>query len=218
MELELGRFSLPEALDNGLTMVKERAGNHGIALNLEVDPGLDLIEADERKVKQVVFNLLSNAVKFTPDGGEIWVTAGFGEGGAEDGIVVAVRDTGIGIAPEEQAQVFEEFRQAGVASSQKHEGTGLGLALCRRFVELHGGRIWVESEPGVGSTFSFTLPNAVVVQEAPAPTRSRSRWRGGAMARSRWRRRRTASRTRPAGLTRRASPGRSAARPAARSW
>jgi len=164
MELEIGRFSLPEALENGLTMVKERAGNHGIALNLEVDPSLDVIEADERKVKQVVFNLLSNAVKFTPEGGEIWVTAGLGE----EGVCVAVRDTGIGIASEEQALVFEEFRQAGVASSQKHEGTGLGLALCKRFVELHGGRIWVESEPGVGSTFSFTLPKAAV-QAAPPP-------------------------------------------------
>jgi signal transduction histidine kinase/DNA-binding response OmpR family regulator len=169
MELELGTFSLREALDNGLTMVKERAGNHGITLNLEIDPTLDVIEADERKVKQVVFNLLSNAVKFTPDGGEIWMTAGFGERGAEDGIVVAVRDTGIGISPEEQALVFEEFRQASVASSQKHEGTGLGLALSKRFVELHGGRIWVESEPGVGSTFSFTLPNAVAEREAPPP-------------------------------------------------
>jgi signal transduction histidine kinase/CheY-like chemotaxis protein len=162
MELELGRFSLPEALDNGLTMVKERAGNHGITLELEIDPALDAIEADERKVKQVVFNLLSNAVKFTPDGGEIFVSASRDE----DGVCIAVRDTGIGIAPEEQALVFEEFRQAGVASSQKHEGTGLGLALCRRFVELHGGRIWVESEPGVGSTFSFTLPNAVALTAA----------------------------------------------------
>ena len=160
MELEPGRFSLPEALENGLTMVKERASNHGIALHLEIDPALDVIEADERKVKQVVFNLLSNAVKFTPDGGEISVTASIGPGGVEDGVCIAVRDTGIGIAREEQALVFEEFRQAGLASSQKHEGTGLGLALSKRFVELHGGRIWVESEVGVGSTFSFTLPNA----------------------------------------------------------
>jgi len=158
MDLEIGSFSLPEALDNGLTMVRERAGNHGVSLSLEIDPTLDTIEADERKVKQVVFNLLSNAVKFTPDGGQIWVTA---RGDAAAGVVVAVRDTGNGIAPEEQALIFEEFRQAGLASSQKHEGTGLGLALCRRFVELHGGQIWVESEPGVGSTFSFTLPAAL---------------------------------------------------------
>jgi len=160
MDLELGTFSLQEALDNGLTMVKERAGNHGIALTLKIDPTLDLIEADERKVKQVMFNLLSNAVKFTPDGGEIWVTARIGD----DGVSIAVRDTGIGIAPDEQGLVFEEFRQAGLVSSQKHEGTGLGLALCKRFVELHGGRIWVESDLGVGSTFSFTLPNAVTPQ------------------------------------------------------
>ena len=118
MELELGRFSLPEALDNGLTMVKERASNHGIALELEIDPSLDVIEADERKVKQVVFNLLSNAVKFTPDGGEIHVTAGIGDGG----VSVAVRDTGIGIAPDEQALVFEEFRQAGAGIQSEARG------------------------------------------------------------------------------------------------
>jgi len=108
-------------------------------------------------VKQVVFNLLSNAVKFTPDGGQVDVSAQIVDGV----LTVAVRDTGVGIAPEEQLLVFEEFRQVGVASSQKHEGTGLGLALCQRFVELHGGRIWVESAPGAGSTFSFTLPAAL---------------------------------------------------------
>jgi signal transduction histidine kinase/CheY-like chemotaxis protein len=159
MELELATFSLREALENGLTMVRERASNHGIEIGLEIDPALDDIEADERKVKQVVFNLLSNAVKFTPDGGQIDISARI-----VDGVVqVALRDTGVGIAPEEQSLIFEEFRQAGLSSSQKHEGTGLGLALCKRFVELHGGRIWVESEPGVGSTFTFVLPNALAV-------------------------------------------------------
>ena len=156
MELEPGAFSLPQALENGLTMIRERAGNHGIALSLEVDPSLDVIEADERKVKQIVFNLLSNAVKFTPDGGQVEVSARIVEGGVQ----VAVRDSGIGIAPEDQAQVFEEFRQVG-QSTRRQEGTGLGLALVRRFVELHGGRIALESEVGVGSTFTFTLPHAL---------------------------------------------------------
>jgi signal transduction histidine kinase/ActR/RegA family two-component response regulator len=154
MELELGTFSLDEALDNGLTMVRERASRHGITLTLDVDKAIGLIEADERKVKQVVFNLLSNAVKFTSDRGRVDVVARL----VNSGVQVSVRDTGVGIAPEDKARIFEEFEQAesGVASSR--EGTGLGLALARRFVELHGGRLWVESQMGVGSTFTFTLP------------------------------------------------------------
>jgi len=166
MELEPNEFSLREAIENGLTMVGERASTHGIQTGLDIDPVLDLIQADERKVKQIVFNLLSNAVKFTPDGGHVAITAQL----LGDTVQVAVRDTGVGIAPDEQALVFEEFRQVGLASMQKHEGTGLGLALCRRFVELHGGRIWVESEPGAGSTFTFTLPDAVRQQSLTALT------------------------------------------------
>jgi signal transduction histidine kinase len=157
MELEVGTFSLRAALENGLTIVKERAGRHGISLTLAVEPGLELIEADERKVKQVVFNLLSNAVKFTPDGGLVDVRARMVEGGVE----IAVRDTGIGIAPEDLEHVFDEFRQVGQGAARA-EGSGLGLALSKRFVELHGGRVWVDSAPGLGSTFSFTLPQRVV--------------------------------------------------------
>src|SRR5947207_13449374 len=143
MELEVGSFSLREALENGLTMLKERAGRHGIVLGLDIAPDLDEIEADERKVKQVVFNLLSNAVKFTPDGGRVDISAQ-----SVDGVVqIAVRDSGIGIAPEDQGHVFEEFRQTGAGRAQ-NEGTGLGLPLAKRFVELHGGRLWVDSEVG----------------------------------------------------------------------
>ena len=111
---------------------------------------------DERKVKQVLLNLLSNAVKFTPEGGRISLTAGRPAGMVE----IAVTDTGIGIAPEDQAAVFEEFRQVGSDETRKQEGTGLGLTLAKKFVELHGGRIWVESELGGGATFTFTLPVA----------------------------------------------------------
>jgi signal transduction histidine kinase len=153
MELEVGTFSLREALENGLTMLRERAGRHGIALSLDLDPGLDLIEADERKVKQVVFNLLSNAVKFTPDGGRVTVTARR----VDADVQIAVADTGVGISPEDQEHIFEEFRQVGLGTA-KGEGTGLGLTLAKRFVELHGGRIWVESDLGKGSTFTFSLP------------------------------------------------------------
>ena len=156
MELDLTTFSLPAVLEGGLTMIRERAANHGISLGLDIAPHVGEVTADERKVKQVVFNLLSNAVKFTSDGGRIDLSARCSNGEVE----VAVRDTGIGIAPEDQEQVFEEFQQAG-----QREGSGLGLALCRSFVELHGGRIRLESEVGVGSTFAFTLPLPSVTRE-----------------------------------------------------
>jgi signal transduction histidine kinase len=118
-----------------------------------MDPRLGDVRADERKIKQVVLNLLSNAIKFTPEGGRIDVRAGVRDEVAE----VSVTDTGVGIALEDQEAVFEEFRQVGTAD-KKVEGTGLGLTLCRKFVELHGGRIWVQSQVGHGSTFTFTLP------------------------------------------------------------
>ena len=153
MELYLTEFDLPQAIDNALALVRDRAARRGIALHQAVDPRLGQIRADERKIKQVLLNLLSNAVKFTPEGGRVDVRARVVEGMAE----IAVSDTGVGIAPEDQPAVFEEFRQVGPADT-KVEGTGLGLALSRRFVELHGGRIWVDSQKGKGSTFTFTLP------------------------------------------------------------
>jgi two-component system NtrC family sensor kinase len=154
LELELGRFHLPTALDNALTLVRERATRHGITLTQTVDERLGDIVADERKVKQILLNLLSNAVKFTPEGGRVGLVATVAEGG----ITISVSDTGIGIVPEDQAAIFEEFRQVGRDDARKQEGTGLGLTLAKKFVELHGGRIWVQSQVGHGSTFSFTLP------------------------------------------------------------
>ncbi len=153
MELEPTDFDLPSAIENALILVRERASRRGITLQRSVDNRLGMIGADERKIKQVLLNLLSNALKFTPEGGRIDVWAGIVDGMAE----ISVTDTGVGIAPEDQEAVFEEFRQVGGAE-KKAEGTGLGLALCRKFVELHGGRIWVKSQIGVGSTFAFTLP------------------------------------------------------------
>ena len=154
LELELGRFHLATALDNALTLVRERASRHGITLTQTVAAGVGDIVADERKVKQILLNLLSNAVKFTPEGGRVGLTAT----AAEDVVTIAVSDTGIGIAPEDQAAIFEEFRQVGCEDARKQEGTGLGLTLAKKFVELHGGRIGVQSHVGRGSTFSFTLP------------------------------------------------------------
>ena len=152
MELDPTVFDLPTAIDHALTFVRERAARRGIALHRAVDQRLGQIRGDERKIKQVLLNLLSNALKFTSEGGRIDVGAGVADGMAQ----VWVTDTGIGIAPENQDAVFEEFRQVGTAA-KKVEGTGLGLTLSRKFVQLHGGRIWVESKPGAGSTFRFTL-------------------------------------------------------------
>jgi len=154
MELEPSRFHIPTAIDNAMTLVRERAQRHGIALGHAIDASLDHIVADERKFKQILVNLLTNAVKFTPDGGKVDVLARR----AGDVLEVAVRDTGIGIAKDDQEAVFEEFRQVGRHYTNKQEGTGLGLSLTRRFVELHGGAIRLESEPGRGSTFTFVIP------------------------------------------------------------
>jgi signal transduction histidine kinase len=154
MDLEVTTFHLPDAIENALLLVRERASRHGIKLDRFIDERLGDFTGDERKVKQILVNLLTNAVKFTPEGGQVKVDARLGDSAA----IVSVADTGIGIAPEDQEAVFEEFRQVGTNYAQKREGTGLGLTLTRRFVEMHGGKIWVESELGKGSTFTFTLP------------------------------------------------------------
>jgi signal transduction histidine kinase len=154
MELELDRFDLPQALHDTLVLVRERAVRHGIELQLEADGRLGALVADERKIKQVMLNLLSNAVKFTPEGGRVEVRAVPTDGAVE----ISVTDTGIGIAPENQELIFEEFRQVGGDYAHKREGTGLGLTLARKLVELHGGRLWVKSQVGQGSTFTFSVP------------------------------------------------------------
>ena len=154
MELEATDFDLPGAIDNALTLVRERASRRGIALGHSIDERLGQIRGDERKVKQVLLNLLSNAIKFTPEGGRVDVSAAL----AGDVAEISVTDTGVGIAAEDHEAVFEEFRQVGIDYAKKHEGTGLGLTLSRRFVALHGGKIWVKSQLGQGATFTFTLP------------------------------------------------------------
>ena len=158
MELDLASVNLPMLLDNCTTLVRERASRQGLTLALEAEPGLGDWVADIRKLKQVVINLLSNAVKFTPAGGRVTLRARR----VEQAVEIAVIDTGVGIAPDQQALVFEEFRQAGGDYLRKSEGTGLGLSLAKRFVELHGGSMRVESEPGKGSTFAFILPERVL--------------------------------------------------------
>ena len=153
VELEKTSFSLREALERGVVMLRERASKDGVQLTFEPDPNVELVTADERRIRQVVFNLLSNAVKFTPQGGSVEVSSAQQNGE----VIVSVKDTGPGITPEDRDRIFEEFQQTDVGAEQS-DGTGLGLALSKRLIELHGGRIWVESEPGKGATFTFTLP------------------------------------------------------------
>ena len=164
MELELSSFSLRAVIDSGVTMLGERATRRGIALEVDGDPAVDAIEGDERKVKQVLFNLLSNAVKFTPEGGTITVRTR----GEPSKVEVSVSDTGVGIAPADQASIFTEFVQAKSAKSTE-ASTGLGLALAKRFVELHGGVLSVRSAVGAGSTFTFSLPRHVSATAPNAP-------------------------------------------------
>jgi PAS domain S-box-containing protein len=156
MELELGEVSPKELIEGGLYMFREKALRHRIQLTTKVsaDVASLAITADERKLKQVVLNLVANALKFTPEGGAVGISAEK----TDDSLVISVTDTGIGMAREDIGKLFQPFRQLDTTLTKKYEGTGLGLHLCRKFVELHGGAIWVESEVGKGSRFSFSIP------------------------------------------------------------
>lgn len=159
--LEISTFLLSDVLNNGLTMLKEKTLRHGINLSLEIEPGADVIlETDELKMKQIMLNLLSNAVKFTPDGGDIRVVARLATDieQKEECVEISVIDTGIGIRPQDISRLFKPFSQLESVYTKSYQGTGLGLALTRQLVELHKGKIWVESEFGKGSTFTFVLP------------------------------------------------------------
>jgi signal transduction histidine kinase len=152
MELELSQVALAEVLSSAISIHSERASRGGVELALAMEPEAITIAADERRVRQIVFNLVSNAVKFTPPEGRVDVSARLDDGQVE----VAVADTGPGIPTEDLETIFEEFEQTAVG--KEAEGTGLGLPLSRKLVELHGGRLWAETQPGKGSTFRFTLP------------------------------------------------------------
>jgi signal transduction histidine kinase len=157
VQLELAPFSIQDALERGVSMVREQATRNGVQVTLHANDGLHVVTGDERRVRQVIFNLLSNAVKFTSAGGSVDVTATRANGEVR----VSVADTGPGITEDDLGRIFEEFQQTE-AGARQHEGTGLGLALSKRFVEMHGGRIWCDSEVGKGSTFVFTIPAAAV--------------------------------------------------------
>jgi signal transduction histidine kinase/ActR/RegA family two-component response regulator len=167
MVLEPTSVSIPAALESALSMVRERAASHGITLEVQLGPGVDVVETDELRFKQVVLNLLSNAVKFTPDGGTVSVTARR----QDVDLVVAVADTGPGIPEADRERIFDSFQQGG-RGAPKAEGTGLGLTLSRRIVQLFGGRLWLESSEGHGSTFTFSMPVYPTARSDGAPARS----------------------------------------------
>ena len=154
MEIHPSHFDLKSALDSALILIRERALRKGITVHVDLAPDVGEITADAHKLKQILVNLLSNAVKFTPEGGAITVRAT----AMPDAIEIAVADTGIGIASSDQALIFDKFRQAHTIDGQAREGTGLGLALAQQYVQMHGGRIRVQSAPGAGATFTVTLP------------------------------------------------------------
>jgi signal transduction histidine kinase len=154
MELDVRDFDVAAAVGNCCVLIRERAVRQRVRCDCAVEPGVTTWPGDERKFKQVLLNLLSNAVKFTPPGGNVDLRAR----ADSDWLVVTVRDTGIGIAPEEREAIFREFHQVRSSGSAKHEGTGLGLSLSRRLVQLHHGTLTVESEVGRGSTFTASFP------------------------------------------------------------
>ncbi len=167
MDMQPQRMSVSSVASEVIDLLGERARTKGLALRAEVDPGLPTAWADPYHVRQVLTNLVGNAIKFTATG-EIVIDASLSDGM----IAVTVRDTGEGIAPDAQAFIFDEFRQADGSSRRRHGGTGLGLAIARRLVWMNGGKIWVESEPNVGSRFSFTVPTssrAMFDPREPAP-------------------------------------------------
>lgn len=165
MELDLGTFDLPAVLNSTFMLIREQAMRQRIHVSLDIDHRLGRFTADERKLKQILLNLLSNAVKFTQDEGALSLKAVL----QDDGVEISVTDTGIGIEPEIQQKIFDEFFQVG-DHLRKQEGTGLGLAVTKKFIELHGGRIWVQSAKGQGSTFTFTLPILPTPENRSAPT------------------------------------------------
>jgi len=166
MPLHLSSFSIADLLKNSVEVIQQRTRRHKIQISVKISSKVTQmppILADELKLKQILYNLLSNAAKFTPDGGRVTVCSVFRKGNRRENddhgsLVVSVTDTGIGIDPANHERIFAPFEQVNDDAHSLNEGTGLGLSLTKRLVELQGGKIWVKSKPGEGSTFTFTLP------------------------------------------------------------
>jgi CheY-like chemotaxis protein len=169
MELELSEISLRETVEVSVMMLMEKALKKGINIEKEFAWQDNVpIAADQRKLKQILYNLLSNAIKFTPAGGTVSISA------RRDGdfIEITMADSGIGIRDEDIPKLFQPFTQLESVFTKEYEGTGLGLALTRQLVELHGGRIWVKSTFGTGSRFSFTIPQKHLFNDVPSVNRA----------------------------------------------
>ncbi|MDT8317917.1 MAG: ATP-binding protein, partial [bacterium] len=160
MDIQYTSVNLEELIQRSTLFFKEKILNNKLKLSVEIGLKTDCLEADERLIKQLVVNLIANAVKFTPEGGSIVVgTKKDGDNSNNDGMIeIYVKDTGIGIKEEDRYLLFEPFKQIESVYTKKYEGTGLGLALCKDIVELHGGELKVTSEWGNGSCFSVTIP------------------------------------------------------------
>ena len=156
-------FTIASVIEQVSTMSDPLIAKKGLRLSLRVEPELPPVCGDREKLAHVLGNLLGNAIDFTPVGGDVWISAS--RAAQEAAVLVEVGDTGIGIAPEHHELIFREFAQVDASASRSHHGTGLGLAIARKFVELHGGRIWVQSALGQGSRFYFTVP---ALSRAPA--------------------------------------------------
>ncbi len=159
LTLTCSSFTVEAVIEQVCAVSEALIAKKGHVLTVEVEPGLPPLYADREKVAHVLANLLGNAIDFTPSGGRVWIAARrHRANGCEESVEIEVGDTGIGIAPEHHELVFREFAQVDASASRRHHGTGLGLAIARKFVELHDGRIWVESALGEGSRFFFTIP------------------------------------------------------------
>nr|WP_292353320.1 ATP-binding protein [Methanomethylovorans sp. PtaU1.Bin093] len=156
MELSLGTIYIEPLLTEILSALKPLSSKKKIKISIQREKDTNAVVADEAKLKQIIYNLLGNAIKFTPEGEEINICIGT----VEKMVRISVIDNGIGISPEDQKKLFRPFTQLDSTYSRRYQGTGLGLALTKELVELHGGRIWVESEVGKGSKFSFEIPAA----------------------------------------------------------
>jgi len=160
LQLRRETFRLESVLDEAVSSVRQRASAKSLDLKVNVAVSVAVF-ADRLRFKQILYNLLSNAVKFTPHGGAVSIDAEAGD----SFMVISVSDTGIGVPPDQQLAVFDKFHQVRVSNEGAQEGTGLGLAITKGLVEQHGGKIWLQSEPGKGSRFTFTIPADAILSE-----------------------------------------------------
>ncbi len=158
LTLKLTEFSLDDVLEQIRAMNESLIAKHALTLEVDIPGNAPPLVADREKIAHVLGNLIGNAIEFTPHEGRVWVRASVVQAGNERDLLVEVGDSGIGIAPENHELVFQEFAQVDASAARRHHGTGLGLTISRKLVELHGGRIWLESQLGSGCRFYFTVP------------------------------------------------------------